>query len=65
LDKEILRVMILTPTVVRESSEERARPQAPEIPRGAIRPKAPRIDVEEKSALSNELLEEKLEEILK
>lgn len=65
LDKEIMRLMILTPTVVKESVESKRAPQAPEFSRGTVRPRASSVDVEEKSALSNELLEEKLEEILK
>lgn len=65
LDKEIMRVMILTPTVIRENAESKGRPQMPELPGGAIRPKTPKVDAEEKPVLSNELLEEKLEEILK
>ena len=65
LDKEILRLMILTPMVVKESAESERRPQTSGFPTGTSRPRAPKVDVEEKSALSNELLEEKLEEILK
>lgn len=65
LDKEIIRLMILTPNVIKENAGSRKAPQTSESPKGTGRPKTSNTEVEEKAALSNELLEEKLEEILK
>lgn len=65
LDKEILRAMILTPMAKRQEAEvkERHIPAAPAAEGGPV--ELAKSEEKEDSALSNELLEEKLEEILK
>lgn len=67
LDKEILRVLILTPQPIKEGKTKQQVPDSvststiePVIKKPATKPEA-----KEKGTLSNELLEEKLEEILK
>lgn len=66
LDDEIVRMLILTAPAVRESVETQAKqPTTQRLPRRTVRPKVEKEISDEKGTISNELLEEKLEEILK
>ena len=65
LDKEILRLMILVPTVVKKNAGSKKASYTSEPSREGVRSKVSSVEIKEKSAISNELLEEKLEEILK
>lgn len=65
LDKRILRFLIIAAPVFRDSVSRQASPSAAREEKGkAVKPKAPPRPQPE-TALSNDLLEEKLEEILK
>lgn len=66
LDKEILRMLILSAPAARENIDVQIRqPMTQGLPKKTQRPRMEKQESVEKEALSNELLEEKLEEILK
>jgi len=68
LDKEIMRVLILTSQSTKTDVASGTRKHIPNVPRDTTEPKmakTARPETKEKTALSNELLEEKLEEIMK
>lgn len=66
LDEEIIRMLILTTPAVRGSVETQIKqPTTQGLPKKTQRPKIERQESSGEGTLSNELLEEKLEEILK
>lgn len=64
LDKEIMRILILDSEPIREKTEEQSLGRAPNEPTRLVEQKPTRRVEQDDSVISNELLEEKLEEIL-
>jgi len=64
LDKEIMRALIVEPQPVKEGTDELKTSYISRRPRTAAETKPEKKEGQSEDALSNELLEEKLEEIL-
>jgi len=64
LDKEIMRMLIIEPEVTREKTEEQSSTRRPTESSATTESKPAKKEESDGGALSNELLEEKLEEIL-